>query len=144
MKLLLIIIVFIIFSFSATNAQTYVLNGGSSNIEIDVDTNKIYPFYMLDKEPIFIGGKDSLQRFIEKNFKLTRKQMEYEGILCVCFTLSRFGEVIDYYIPGETETYLFTPIINNLVKKFPKWSAGEIDGIAVKSIICIPFFIRFK
>lgn len=46
------------------------INSVARNKTIEVDTNKIYPSYLVDKEPQFPGGKDSLMSYIHQNLKL--------------------------------------------------------------------------
>lgn len=108
----------------------------------EIDTNKLYPAYWLDIEPQFPGGKDSLINFIHQNVKLTKNQMEYEGIICVCITFDRDGLIRSYYVPGEAESFLFHPLFEELFNKFPKWEPGVINGIKVKTMICLPFIIQ--
>jgi len=138
--LFLVIILFISNSRSLYS-QSISNNKQIKNNEI-IDTNKIYPSFKLTKQPYFPGGIDSLEKFIDSNLKFNSSQLEYEGILCICLTIDRDGEIIDFYIPGDIEPRLFNSTIKKIIEKSPKLTPGEIRGINVKSIICIPIFIK--
>lgn len=68
--------------------------------------------------------------------------MEYEGIVCVCITFDQNGLIPSLFIPGETESLLFHSLFDELFKKIPKWEAGEINGIKVKTLVCFPFIVK--
>jgi hypothetical protein len=110
----------------------------------EIDTGHIYMSYMVDVEPKFPGDKDSIMNYIQKNFILQKYQLEYEGVVCVCFVVNMHGDIQDIYIPGNIEPTLFLNFFIDFFGKMPKWNAGSIKGIKVKTKMCMPFIIKLK
>lgn len=68
--------------------------------------------------------------------------MEYEGIVCYCISFDQNGSIQSFFIPGETESFLFHSLFDELFKKIPKWEPGEINGVKVKTLVCMPFIFK--
>ncbi len=134
---------FLVLIFFVTLSLAYSQDSNGQKIEeIPVDTNRLYSSYEVEIEPKFPAGKDSLSSFIRENFKLTRNDWEFEGIVCLCFTINRQGKIVNHFIPGGSG--LFESAFENLIQKMPNWIPGKKKGIAVKTIICYPLMIKLR
>jgi periplasmic protein TonB len=107
-----------------------------------VDTNHAYFSYELDVEPQFPGGNDSLRSFIKHNNIKPKWGADYMGIVYIAFIVERDGSIQNIKVLGESEATLFTESVIEVFGKMPKWEAGRINGMKVKSRVCLP--IRYR
>lgn len=108
------------------------------------EDNNVFPYYLLDEQPTFPGGKDTLKQFIYNNFKRNNAQMEFDGILCLCLFIDRNGQIYSFNILNETNVQLFDKTFDEFVKKMPRWKPGKFNGKPVKSVICLPILNILK
>lgn len=91
----------------------------------------------------FPGGKDSLFRFINRNFRYpTQAAAEnIQGVVKVKFTINTDGALEDIKVVNSVH-----PILDNealrLVKLMPRWQPGIMDGKKVKSFFVLPLTFR--
>jgi hypothetical protein len=109
--------------------------------KLDVDTNRIYPYYMVDSQPEFPGGGDSLKSFIRTNYSLLRSNIDYEGFLYLCIVIGLDGKIESVNIPEGNEPLFMNKGLKMIAYKMPTWSPGRIKGIKVKTLMCLPFVI---
>lgn len=115
-----------------------------SQKKIEIDTNLVYSSYLLDENPIFKDGTDSLASVINQHFVAHTTQFGYEGIVIICLTINKSGILEDVNIIGDTENSIFSRIANNLKKYILNWYPGKKDKFHVKSLICLPIILKIK
>ena len=105
------------------------------------------PYILVDKEPEFPGGKDSLQKYINRNKKYPPLQKhEPEGTVFVKFIIEKDGKVSNAEIAksfGQFGEYYDNEALR-LIKSMPNWTAGQKDGKTVRTVKNLPikFFTR--
>ena len=109
-----------------------------------IDTNRVYLPYNLDVEPQFPGGNDSLISFIKHNNIKPIKGADYDGIVYITFVVGRDGSVSNIKVIGAPEATLFSESVNEVFGKMPKWKAGSIKEMKVKSRVCLPIMYRLR
>lgn len=133
---------FIIFYLFATGT-TLCQDTCTKNINI-LDTNSIYPSYILDELPKFKAGNDSLDLLIQENIVKPSFNIGYEGVISICLTINRSGELVKIHILGNTENTLFQKYERELKSKIAYWHPGKKRGVPVNSMICLPIIIRIR
>lgn len=132
-------VIFILLSFMKLDAQkvheTYSKNA---------NFKKVYSSYQLDELPKFKMGKDSLNSLINYFIIKPFFNRNYEGIISLCLTISKDGDLENIYINGEVENNLFSESVNNMKKHITKWKPGKKNGKYVKSILCLPIIISLR
>lgn len=137
-RIVVLIIVFYIFTAYSILSQ-YSSSRQSSNQD---STRKIYPSYLLDEQPEYIGGKDSLNYYLNKYMIFPSMQLDYEGVLIMCLVINSEGKLINIFIPGKTEEELFSQNAKRFSNIVSKWTPGKIKGKSVISLICLPILYK--
>jgi hypothetical protein len=140
-KILSIFVLWFIYSGMFIRCQTTLNEIIKDSNTSKVDIHRLYSSYEIDIEPLFPGGRDSLRNFINLNFKLKMEKFDYQGTICLYYTIDTNGEVNSINVAGQTEDFLFGENLRNLCKKMPKWFPGKIKGVNVKTVVSIPFII---
>ncbi len=92
--------------------------------------------------PQFLGGKDSLNTFLKKNFKYERKgTCSYPNNIRIQFTVEETGEItnIKYIKPADVKTYKETM---RVVELMPKWEPARENGKPIKTIVTLPIYLN--
>lgn len=134
-------LILLFLSFGFVNCQVV---SNFSQKKIEIDTNLIYSSYLLDENPIFKEGTDSLASAINQHFLAQSTQFGYEGIVIICLTINKSGILEDVNIIGDTENSIFSRIANNLKKYILNWYPGKKNNFPVKSLICLPIIVKIK
>jgi hypothetical protein len=90
----------------------------------------------------FPGGKDSLTKFLNKNFTYQHKGLcSYPGSIYVEFTVEENGDItnIKYVKPTEVDVYRETM---RVLKLMPKWEPARENGKVIKTIVRLPIYLR--
>lgn len=134
-----LVIVFFLLSISTLFCQN-----SQTKSKHNIDTNMIYSSYLLDEQPRFKAGNDSLNLLIFHYIVDPSKSLGYEGVVSLCLKIDKKGDLVSIHIPGETENMLFSEFSIGLQKKINHWEPGKKNGINVKSMICLPVIITFR
>lgn len=104
-------------------------------IKTKIDTG--FVFMSVDKEVVFKGGNDSLNRYLTDNLDFTT---EFVGTISVHFVVERDGSVGNVYLEKECHCDIDSKLIS-IFKKMPKWSPALILGlpVRVKRIVPVEF-----
>jgi len=139
------ILVLLIMLFSQNLFCQNKLNGElNKNNSKTIDTNYVYASNDLDVEPQYPGGNDSLRSFIMHGNIQPLWGADYEGTVNITFIVDRDGSVKDIKVIGEPEATLFSDCVKNVFGKMPKWKAGSMNGMKVKSRVCLPYVYRLR
>ena len=106
------------------------------SIQTKIDTG--FVFYTVDTYPEFIGGRDSLSNFINKNIRI---QNDTIGTIYCSFIVSKTGSLSEFKIARGLGEELDREVIR-LLKTMPNWSPGILNGQKVRTKVLIP--IKFN
>ncbi len=96
------------------------------------------PFVLTGIFPEFIGGKEALQKFMDKNLKYKYKNDTLVTETVIRFIVHKTGEILEPKIlKGENATFAKAAL--SAVNKMPKWKPGKQGGIAVSVYYTILF-----
>jgi TonB family protein len=95
----------------------------------DGKTTEFFPYIVL---PAYTGGPPALRKFIKNELKYPKKVTKEgrEATILVLFTVDVNGHVINPRVVDGNESY-FNDEALRIVKSFPDWIPGKIDGITV-------------
>jgi TonB family protein len=94
--------------------------------------------------PEFIGGQDSLIRYLQQNVKYPKlaKEAGRQGTIYIQYVVTKTGEVTDVRIAkGVDNTPQLGAEALRVVKEMPDWKPGENNGQPVSVMMVLP--IRF-
>jgi len=119
-------------------ALTSHLSGQSQMTRQEIDS---LPYLIVDKEPQFPGGNDSLMKWIARNKKHPPIQRhEPEGTVFVKFIIEKDGKVSNVEILksfGQFGDYYDNEALH-LIKSMPQWEPGQKDGKVVRTVKNVP------
>ena len=98
-----------------------------------------------DVMPVFPGGQDALQKFVEDNIEYPEKAVEQgeEADVRVLFTVNEAGKVTNAKVVGNNDVeYGLKEEAIAAVNKMPNWTPGMVNGKKVKTRLQLP--ISFK
>jgi protein TonB len=98
-----------------------------------------------DVMPVFPGGQDALQKFVEDNIEYPEKAVEQgeEADVRVLFTVNEAGKVTNAKVVGNNDVeYGLKEEAIAAVNKMPNWTPGMVKGKKVKTRLQLP--ISFK
>lgn len=100
-------------------------------------------YTVVEKMPHYVGGDQALLKFIKSNLKYPKKALEEktEGIVFVKFIINKKGKITDPKILVSVSPQIDEEALR-IVKKMPKWEAGENQNTKVAVQFNLP--IRFK
>jgi TonB family protein len=101
-----------------------------------------FPYVQMPEYP---GGRSALYSFVEKELKYPSeaKKQGREGAVLVLFTIDEEGYVNDPRVVNGDRDY-FNQEALRLVKKFPQWIPGKIDGTASPIQVSVPIEFRLR
>ena len=99
-------------------------------------------FYIVEKMPMFPGGKAELKKYIYSNLKYpeTEKNNGVIGEVHVKFIVSTSGKIEDTKVVRSTNKVFDKPSLE-VFKDMPDWNPGSQRGKPVKVQVVVP--IRF-
>lgn len=108
---------------------------------VEVPDNEPEIYTVAEEMPQFVGGDDSLKKYIATNLVWPTEAQEVEGTVYVGFIVETTGALTDISVKKGAH-YLLDKEAIRLVKNMPKWKPGKQNGKAVRVSFVIP--IRFK
>jgi len=112
-----------------------------SKIIIEKDSNYVYHYVDVDKKPEFIGGNDSLYRFIAKNLKYPNTDVDAEDLVVCQFIVEKDGSISNIIIEQSIELPFDKEAIR-VLELMPNWIPAEKNGKKVRVYKLLP--INFK
>ncbi len=90
-------------------------------------STEFFPYMVL---PVYKGGPPALRKFIENELKYPKKaeREDREATILILFTVDVNGHVLNPRIIDGDASY-FNEEALRIVKSFPDWTPGKIDGI---------------
>ena len=102
------------------------------------------PVDWAEVEPAFPGGEGEMAKFIQDNIQFTSIDTELGngGIVYVQFVVNKDGSIVDVTVPrGVSEGVNKSAM--DVVKKMPRWTAGEQAGKKVRCKFTLPINVNF-
>lgn len=101
-----------------------------------------FPYVSMPKFP---GGQAALRKFVEKKLKYPEeaRKRRIEGAVIILFTVSEEGRVEDPRIVNGDREYFNNEALR-IVREFPKWIPGELDGIPSPIQVSVPIEFRLR
>jgi len=92
-----------------------------------------------DRDAMFLGGSVELTKWINENVTYPQEAIEIgdQGLVYLSFVVERNGSITDIKIERGVSTELDKEA-KRLVRKMPKWIAGEVKGLPVRSRCRLP------
>ena len=119
-------------------------NTNKGTIKVKLDTT-IFAFS--DVMPAFIGGNDSLNRFIELNIRYPRSAVERGagGTSIAAFVVNKDGSISNISISKNANNCIeCDSAALFVIYMMPKWSTGKNKGEPVRVQCNLPFKFRVK
>jgi TonB family protein len=108
----------------------------------DGEEVEYFPYVQM---PRFPGGPEKLRKFVVKELKYPSeaKRRGVEGAVLILFTVDEKGNVQNPRVVNGGRKYFNEEAIR-VVKKFPRWIPGKVDGIPSPVQISVPieFYLR--
>lgn len=104
--------------------------------------DKAYSYHDCEVKPTFMGHSDPkyfMTKWVYQYLRYPKEAVEngIQGRVNVTFTVEKDGKVSDVSIAKSLDELLDEEAIR-VVKASPKWKAGKVNGVAVRSYITIP------
>lgn len=100
-------------------------------------------YQVVEQMPEFPGGQKALLKFLENNVRYPTfaSANKIQGRTVVSFVVEPDGSVDNVEVAKSSSSVLDEEAVR-VVKKFPKWKPGMIDGKPVRVKYCVP--VNFK
>lgn len=100
-------------------------------------------YTLADQMPSFPGGKIELNKFISREFKLSKedKRNNIQGTFYISFVVNKKGELKDPQILRSLSNDCDKSAIE-MISKMPNWIPGEIKGKKVKVKYNLPIAVK--
>ena len=115
----------------------------STIVEDEEDNSEDEIFTVVEDDPEFPGGMDSLRAFLQRNIKYPEKALKnkIEGRVFVAFTVEKDGSISSIKILRDIGGGCGKEAVR-VVKLMPKWKPGTQRGKAVRTQFTLP--VHFK
>lgn len=127
-KFLLSILLPLVGSFSFAQAPTYAIKS------IPVEYN------VVELRPEFPGGNAEFSKFISKNFVAPEVE-GLSGVINISFVIETDGSVNDIKVIKDLGSGTGAAAVA-MIKKSPKWTAGQMNGAPVRVRYTLPITMR--
>ena len=100
-----------------------------------------------DVMPMYPGGEDALQKFVEDNIEYPEQAIENgaEGDVRVVFTVDEKGRVTNIKATGDNNVeYGMKEEAVAVMNKMPAWTPGKVNGKSVKTRMTLPIVYRIE
>ena len=100
--------------------------------------------HYFDVPPQFVGGADSLTRYLSENFTLPNMgERQYKGFILVEFVVEASGKVSNPKVIHGLDPLLDAEALR-VVSSMPPWKPAEKDGKPVRVYMHVPFRIEME
>ncbi len=97
-------------------------------------------FSVVEQRPEFPGGNAEFSKFISKNFKSPEVE-GLSGVVTITFIIELDGSITDIRIIKDLGSGAGAAAVA-MIKKSPKWTAGQNNGLPVRVRYSLPITIR--
>ncbi|QCK14343.1 energy transducer TonB [Mangrovivirga cuniculi] len=138
-----IALISLLITISCKQTEVEPMKEDKSIIEIDQnDYNSCIFKCPLEESATFPGGIEHIATFIKENINLSILNRKYfEGRVFVRFTISETGQISNIKVVKGIEDIVDQEAIR-IVKLFPDFEPGKLQGIPVKQQIIIPVYFN--
>ncbi|MCD9574211.1 energy transducer TonB [Flavobacterium soyae] len=139
---ILFLICFIQNIFSQTTKKEGDIEATFKDIGSTPETdNSIYASSGLEVKPEFPQGMIAFDKFVEKNFKIPKENLELKGKIFVTFVVEKDGSLSDIKILKDLGSDTGAETIR-VLKLSPKWNPGKHNGKNVRVMFTVPITIK--
>lgn len=120
----------------------FLLNvNAQNNVSKNDESTRLYQ--VVEQMPEFPGGQKALLKFLQNNVRYPAVALvnKIQGRTIVSFVVEPDGSVDNVEVAKSSSSVLDEEAVR-VVKKFPKWKPGMIDGKPVRVKYCVP--VNFK
>lgn len=102
------------------------------------------PVDWAEVEPAFPGGEGEMAKFIQENIEFSSLDTELGngGTVYVQFVVNKDGSIVNVKVPRGVSDGVNKSAVD-VVKKMPKWTAGEQAGKKVRCKFTLPINVNF-
>ena len=106
--------------------------------------SQLIPNYLLDSQPIFPNGKDSLENYFKQKFNEVKSpSIDFEGYITVLFSIDTLGKTNVILVNANNhEIKLYTEYFKAIFRSMPLWNPGIINNKKVYTLMSYPFIIK--
>ncbi len=103
------------------------------------------PSTVVDVMPEFVGGLDSLTKYIENNLHYPKRALKdsIEGRVVVRFVVNKEGKIKNHEVVRGVSPDLDNEALR-LIKGMPDWKSGQLKGINVDTYFTLPILFRIE
>jgi hypothetical protein len=106
------------------------------------DTAFCKTYYLNSEEPVrFVGGEDSLRKFILQNIRLPQNGQCFEGTVFLSLLINEKGELDDLCIRKKTSSSYHNNEAVRIAQLLTDWVPAKCSGQPVPSVYYLP--VRF-
>lgn len=106
------------------------------------DTAAPVLYTQVDQPPIFPGGKQAMQSFIDKNKRWpANTDICFEGRILISFLIEENGRPSNIKTATKDANF-FDQVNTKLVNSMPTWQPGSVNGKPVRTLMYIPVTYR--
>lgn len=111
----------------------------------EINTDKVYEVFDIQKMPQFPGGEVALQNYLKTNLKYPEeaKKALIQGTVVLDFVVEKNGSISTIRVMKDPGGGLGAEAIR-LIKAMPTWQPGELGGVPVKARFTLPIRFRFE
>lgn len=112
---------------------------GKDDVKIIIRDVKPTVYDFPDEEAAWIGGEAKMYEFIKKNmdYPIEAQESGEQGKVYVFFVVQPDGSISDISAEGDVHRSLKAEA-RRIVKSFPKWKPGTVDGFDVPTRVRLP------
>ena len=107
---------------------------------VEIDDNQLYNSAGIEVKPDYPGGMGNFGKFISNNFNVPEEE-GLKGKVIVQFVVERDGSLTDIKVLRDIGFGTGAEAIR-VLKKMPKWNAGEQNGKKVRCTFQLPISIQ--
>jgi protein TonB len=96
-----------------------------------------------ESEPEFPGGNEAFMKFIAKNLKYPKGEVEAQGKVFINFIVQKDGSTTNFRVVKSLHPALDREALN-VLRKMPKWKPGMQLGKPVKCGYTVPLMFAIK
>lgn len=101
-----------------------------------------FPYVLM---PRFPEGRKGIRRFVEEELKYPREALRrnIEGAVIILFTVDKEGFIKNPRVVNGDREY-FNEEALRVVRQFPRWIPGEVDGVPSPIQVSVPIEFRLR
>ncbi len=124
---------------SITKNEGSSSNSTTMTVPATDDTSE--PLKVVEEMPHFPGGEKAMMKYVIENFKYPEGTEGVKGRVIVNFVVEKDGSIGDVKVIRSVDPRIDEEAVR-VVKSFPKWTPGKVDGKPVSVHYMLPVNLR--